>query len=31
MSNNLEDWESVKFRMRNEGIGYCFESYINWY
>jgi hypothetical protein len=30
MSNNLEDWESVKYRMRNEGIGYCFESYSNW-
>ena len=30
MSNNLEDWESVKYRMRNEGIDYCFESYSNW-
>ena len=30
MSNNLEDWEAVKYRMRNEGIDYCFESYSNW-
>lgn len=30
MSNNLEDWESVKYRIRNEGIDYCFESYSNW-
>lgn len=30
MSNNLEDWESVKYRMENEGIDYCFESYSNW-
>ena len=30
MSNNLEDWESVKYRMRNEGIDYCFENYSNW-
>ena len=31
MSNNLEDWESVKYRIENEGIDYCFESYSNWY
>ena len=30
MSNNLEYWESVKYRMENEGIDYCFESYSNW-
>ena len=30
MSNNLEDWESVKYRMENEGIDYCFESYSDW-
>lgn len=30
MSNNLEDWEAVKYRMENEGIDYCFESYSNW-
>ena len=30
MNNNLEDWESVKYRIENEGIDYCFESYSNW-
>jgi hypothetical protein len=30
MSNNLEDWEAVKYRMNEEGIDYCFESYSNW-
>lgn len=30
MSNNLEDWEAVKYRIQNEGIDYCFESYSNW-
>lgn len=30
MSNNLEDWEAVKYRMENEGIDYCFESYSDW-
>lgn len=30
MSNNLEDWEAVKYRMNEEGIDYCFENYSNW-
>ena len=30
MSDNLEYWESVKYRIENEGIDYCFESYSNW-
>jgi len=30
MSTNLEDWEAVKYRMREEGIDYCFEHYSNW-
>ena len=30
MSNNLEDWEAVNYRMREEGIDYCFEHYSNW-
>ena len=23
----LENWESVDYRMRDEGVGYCFEHY----
>lgn len=23
----LENWQMVQYRMDNEGIGYCFESY----
>lgn len=23
----LENWQSVDYRMSNEGIGYCFEHY----
>jgi hypothetical protein len=23
----LENWEAVRYRMDNEGIDYCFESY----
>ena len=30
MSNLLSDWEVVKYRIENEGIDYCFESYSNW-
>jgi hypothetical protein len=30
MSTNLEDWEAVNYRMREEGIDYCFERYSNW-
>jgi hypothetical protein len=30
MSTNLEDWEAVNYRMREEGIDYCFEHYSNW-
>ena len=26
-SEELEDWENVKYRMREEGFHYCFESY----
>ncbi len=25
-----ENWESVNFRMHDEGFHYCFESYSNW-
>jgi hypothetical protein len=28
--NDLENWESVQYRMKNEGIDYCFESYSHW-
>jgi hypothetical protein len=27
---DLELWESCKYRIREEGIDYCFESYSNW-
>ena len=30
MSTNLEDWKAVNYRMREEGIDYCFEHYSNW-
>lgn len=30
MSNSLGNWEAVKYRMREEGIGYCFENYSSW-
>ena len=26
----LENWEAVRYRMDNEGIDYCFESYSHW-
>jgi hypothetical protein len=26
----LENWESVQYRMDEEGIDYCFESYSRW-
>jgi hypothetical protein len=28
--DDLENWESVQYRMKNEGIDYCFESYSHW-
>ena len=26
----LENWEAVRYRMDEEGIDYCFESYSRW-
>ena len=28
--DELEIWQSVQYRMDDEGFGYCFESYSNW-
>lgn len=28
--DDLELWESVQYRIREEGIDYCFEHYSNW-
>lgn len=30
MEDELENWESVQYRMDEEGIVYCFESYDDW-
>lgn len=30
MKTELEEWESVQYRMDEEGISYCFEGYSNW-
>lgn len=29
-NNELENWESVQFRMEEEGIDYCFDGYSRW-
>ena len=26
----LEDWQRLKYRMKEEGIEYCFRHYSNW-
>ena len=26
----LEDWERLRYRMKEEGIEYCFRHYSNW-
>jgi hypothetical protein len=28
--DELEYWQSVQYRMENEGIDYCFEHYSRW-
>jgi hypothetical protein len=28
--DELENWQSVEYRMREEGIDYCFEHYSHW-
>ena len=28
--DELENWERVQYRMDEEGIDYCFESYSRW-
>jgi len=28
--DELENWESVRYRMGEEGIDYCFEHYSHW-
>ena len=28
--DELENWKAVEYRIRNEGIDYCFENYSNW-
>ena len=28
--DELEIWQSVQYRMDEEGFDYCFESYSNW-
>lgn len=28
--DELEHWQSVQYRMDDEGFGYCFESYSSW-
>ena len=28
--DELEYWQSVQYRMDDEGIDYCFESYSSW-
>jgi hypothetical protein len=28
--DELENWQSVQYRMDEEGFDYCFESYSNW-
>jgi hypothetical protein len=28
--DELENWQSVRYRMENEGIDYCFEHYSHW-
>ena len=30
MKDELEKWQSVQYRMDEEGFNYCFESYSNW-
>ena len=30
MEDELENWQRVQYRMDEEGIGYCFESYSDW-
>lgn len=29
LRNELENWSSVKYRMDNEGLEYCFKHYSN--
>jgi hypothetical protein len=28
--DELENWQRVQYRMEDEGIDYCFESYSSW-
>lgn len=28
--DELENWQSVQYRMDEEGFDYCFENYSNW-
>lgn len=30
MEDELENWQSVQYRMDEEGFDYCFENYSNW-
>lgn len=30
LDNKLENWKAVKYRIREEGIDYCFEHYSSW-
>ena len=27
---DLEDWHRLRYRMKEEGIEYCFKHYSNW-
>lgn len=30
LDQELDNWKSVSYRMENEGVDYCFESYSKW-
>lgn len=30
LEQELENWQSLRYRMENEGIDYCFEHYSRW-
>lgn len=30
LEQELENWQSLRYRMENEGVDYCFEHYSRW-
>lgn len=30
LEQELENWQSLRYRMENEGVDYCFEHYSSW-